>query len=203
MLTVSTPDLELMQVSLGRDPEYQRVNVAFPISRETGAEHTAIVYFEIAPGERLASHTDSAEEILYIVSGDAEAEVGDERGRVRAGDLAVIPAMAPHGLIEHRRRAREGRRVLLRGRGHVDLRGAARAARRRPARHRRRGRRRLTPSARPDGGPGPNPAGQSCVASVGSPSSWRPVSSQVAGATSMCCVAALTSRRRRCSGLES
>ena len=99
MQTVSTPSLELMQVSLGSDPEYQRVNVAFPISRETGAEHTAIVYFEIAPGERLASHTDSAEEILYIVSGEAEAEVGDERGRVRAGDLAVIPAMVPHGLI--------------------------------------------------------------------------------------------------------
>jgi quercetin dioxygenase-like cupin family protein len=88
-----------MQVSLASDPDYQRVNVTFPISRETGAEHTAVVYFEIAPGERLASHTDSAEEILYIVSGEAEAEVGDERGRVRAGDLAVIPAMEPHGLI--------------------------------------------------------------------------------------------------------
>ena len=99
MQTVSTPDLELMQVSLGSDPSYQRVNVAFPISRATGAEHTAIVYFEIAPGERLASHTDSAEEILYIVSGEAEAEIGDERGRVRAGDLAVVPAMASHGLV--------------------------------------------------------------------------------------------------------
>ena len=46
-------------------------------------------------------------------------------------------------------------------------------------------------------------AAHSCVASVGSPSSRRPVSSQVAGATSMCCVAAWTSRRRRCSGLDS
>ena len=27
------------------------------------------------------------------------AEVGDERGRVNAGDLAVIPAMAPHGIV--------------------------------------------------------------------------------------------------------
>ena len=89
MQTVSTPDLELLQVSLAADPDYQRVNVAFPISRETGAEHAAVVYFEIAPGERLASHTESAEEILYIVSGEAEAEIGDERGRVRAGDLAA------------------------------------------------------------------------------------------------------------------
>ena len=36
--------------------------------------------------------------MLYIVAGEAEAEVGDERGRVRAGDLAVIPSMVPHGL---------------------------------------------------------------------------------------------------------
>jgi len=58
-----------------------------------------VVYFEVQPGERLGTHTDSAEEILYIVAGEADAEVGDERGRVRAGDLAVIPAMVPHGLV--------------------------------------------------------------------------------------------------------
>ena len=58
-----------------------------------------MVYFEIEPGDRLARHTDSAEEILYVVAGEAEAEVGDERGRIVAGDLAVIPAMVPHGLV--------------------------------------------------------------------------------------------------------
>ena len=34
-----------------------------------------------------------------MVAGEAEAEVGDERGRLAAGDLAVIPAMVPHGLV--------------------------------------------------------------------------------------------------------
>ena len=48
--------------------------------------------------QRLPRHTDSEEEILYIVAGEAEAEVGDELGHVRAGDLAVIPAMVPHGV---------------------------------------------------------------------------------------------------------
>ncbi len=28
--------------------------------------------------------------------GEGEARLGDERGRVRAGDLALIPAMVPH-----------------------------------------------------------------------------------------------------------
>jgi quercetin dioxygenase-like cupin family protein len=99
MLTVSTPDLDLIDVTQADDPDYKRVHVAFPLNRLEGTEDSAVVFFTVQPGERLASHTDSAEEILYIVSGEAIAEVGDERGRVRAGDLAVVPAMAPHGLI--------------------------------------------------------------------------------------------------------
>jgi quercetin dioxygenase-like cupin family protein len=98
MMTASTPELELNEAWLETDPR-KRVRVAFPVNKATGAEHTAVVYFEVAPGDRLGTHTDSAEEILYIVAGEGEAEVGDERGRVRAGDLAVVPAMAPHGIV--------------------------------------------------------------------------------------------------------
>ena len=99
MLTVSIPELDLTEVWLDSDPDRNRLRVTFPINRWAGARDTAIVYFEIQPGEQLATHTDSAEEILYIVAGEAEAHVGDERGRVRAGDLAVIPEMVPHGLV--------------------------------------------------------------------------------------------------------
>ena len=98
MITVSTPQLELMEVWSDSNPR-KRVRFNFPVTGFDGASDSAVVYFEVAPGDRLATHTDSAEEILYIVSGEAEAEVGDERGRVRAGDLAVIPAMVPHGLV--------------------------------------------------------------------------------------------------------
>ncbi len=34
-----------------------------------------------------------------MVAGDAEAHVGDERGRLTAGDLAVIPAIVSHGVV--------------------------------------------------------------------------------------------------------
>ena len=99
MLTASTRELDLTQIWLDSDAERKRLRVAFPVNRWVGAQDTAVVYFEIQPGDRLATHTDSAEEILYIVAGEAEAHVGDERGRVRAGDLAVIPEMVPHGLV--------------------------------------------------------------------------------------------------------
>jgi quercetin dioxygenase-like cupin family protein len=98
MLTVDTTALELTQVWWEGAPN-QRVRVTFPINRFAGSEDSAVVYFEIAPGDRLPLHTDSAEEILYIVSGELEAQVGDERGRLKAGDLAVVPAMVPHGAV--------------------------------------------------------------------------------------------------------
>ena len=97
MLTASTPQLELLDAYIDSDPR-GRVHPAFPINAFTGAEHTAVVYFEVHPGEYLPTHTDSAEEILYVVAGEGEAWAGDERGRVKAGDLAVIPAMVPHGI---------------------------------------------------------------------------------------------------------
>jgi quercetin dioxygenase-like cupin family protein len=97
MLTASTPELDLLEAYVDSDPR-GRVFPAFPINCFTGAEHTAVVYFEIKPGDFLPTHTDSAEEVLYVVSGEGEAHAGDERGAIRAGDLAVIPAMVPHGV---------------------------------------------------------------------------------------------------------
>jgi quercetin dioxygenase-like cupin family protein len=97
MLTASIPQLALNEAWIASDPR-GRVHPAFPINRFTGARDTAVVYFEVEPGEYLPTHTDSAEEVLYIVAGEGEAHVGEERGRLSAGDLAVIPSMAPHGI---------------------------------------------------------------------------------------------------------
>jgi quercetin dioxygenase-like cupin family protein len=99
MLTAKTTELELTQVWLDSDSDHKRLRVTFPINKWTGSGDSAVVYFEVEPGNRLAHHTDSAEEILYVVAGEAEAEVGDEQASLAAGDLAVIPAMVPHGLV--------------------------------------------------------------------------------------------------------
>jgi len=85
MLTAKTTELELMQGWFDSDPDHARVRVAFPINRWAGSRDSAVVYFEVKPGDRLARHTDSAEEVLYIVAGEAEAEVGDQRGRLAKG----------------------------------------------------------------------------------------------------------------------
>ncbi len=74
------------------------LDVAFPIHSATGAAASATVWMEIAPAAVVAEHTDSAEELLYVVQGEVEATIAEETGTLRAGDLALVPAMAPHSL---------------------------------------------------------------------------------------------------------
>ncbi|HET8968218.1 MAG TPA: cupin domain-containing protein, partial [Gaiellaceae bacterium] len=56
------------------------------------------VLFELDPGAELPVHTDSAEELLIVLQGEAEARVGDEVGRIGSHEVALVPPMAPHGL---------------------------------------------------------------------------------------------------------
>jgi quercetin dioxygenase-like cupin family protein len=89
--------LELAEVWYEDDPT-MRLRVNFPFFLGTGTKSTAVVYFEIEPGHRLGSHTDSAEEILLVLEGEAEVSLGDERDRLSAGEMALVPAMVPHGM---------------------------------------------------------------------------------------------------------
>ena len=75
---------------------------AFPLHADAGTKSSAVVYFEIEPGEHLGRHTDSAEEILYIVDGMGEAEVGGERVELDAGTLALGAGARSPRCLQHR-----------------------------------------------------------------------------------------------------
>ena len=97
MIAERIDELELMEVWYEDDPT-MRLKVNFPFFLGTGTKSTAVVYFEIEPGCRLGTHTDSAEEILLVLEGTAEVSLGEEQGRLSAGEMALVPAMEPHGL---------------------------------------------------------------------------------------------------------
>jgi quercetin dioxygenase-like cupin family protein len=80
------------------DDVAMRVAPNFPFYAATGNQSSSVVYFEIEPGHYLGTHTDSAEEIVLILSGTVAASVGDEMGQLSAGQAALIPAMVPHGI---------------------------------------------------------------------------------------------------------
>jgi mannose-6-phosphate isomerase-like protein (cupin superfamily) len=74
-----------------------RWRVQFPLMGAPGTESLGSVYFEIEPGNALASHTDSRDEVVVLLSGSGEGTVGDETGQVNTGGMVFIPAMVPHG----------------------------------------------------------------------------------------------------------
>ena len=79
-------------------PTAPGLRVGFPLHSATGTASTATVLFELDPGAELYVHTDSAEELLIILQGTAEARVGDEMGRLETHQVGLVPPMAPHGL---------------------------------------------------------------------------------------------------------
>ena len=97
MKTADFNKLELSAVWYEADPT-MRAKVDFPFFGGTGNKSSSVVYFEVEPGHRLGTHTDSAEEILLILAGAIEADLGQEQGQLSAGQAVLIPAMVPHGL---------------------------------------------------------------------------------------------------------
>ena len=63
---------------------------------DDGAKASSSSLLEVDPGCALPRHTDSAEEIVVVVSGTAEVEVGGETGHVPAGGVALVPKDMPH-----------------------------------------------------------------------------------------------------------
>jgi quercetin dioxygenase-like cupin family protein len=98
MNAVQTQELDLLPAR-HRGDEANVVRAAWPVHRGTGARGTAAVYFELDRDMRLGRHTDSAEEVLVVLAGEVEIVVADERQRLTAGGIAVVPAEVPHDVI--------------------------------------------------------------------------------------------------------
>ncbi len=97
MKTANLNNLEMLDAWYEEDPA-MRITVNFPFYAATGNENSSVVYFEIEPGCYLGTHTDSAEEIVLLLSGTVEASLGDETGQLSAGQAVLIPEMVPHGV---------------------------------------------------------------------------------------------------------
>jgi quercetin dioxygenase-like cupin family protein len=62
----------------------------------TGARASGSSLLEVDPGCRLPRHTDSAEESIVLIQGEAEVTIGDETKTARAGDILLVPECVPH-----------------------------------------------------------------------------------------------------------
>ncbi len=97
MITGNLHELQLHETWTEQDAR-QHTRSAFPLVGALGSENSAMVYFELQPGDHLGRHTDSAEEVLLILQGTVEVSVGEEQGRISQGEFALVPTMIPHDL---------------------------------------------------------------------------------------------------------
>ena len=98
MVHIAIKKLELNEF-YGEHDRNQHCRATFPLLGAHGAKDCATVYFEIEPGEQLGRHTDSAEEILFIVDGKVEVEIDGETEMAEAGSLTLVPEMLPHNVF--------------------------------------------------------------------------------------------------------
>ena len=97
MIKVDLNNLELTEL-WGTDHVKIHNRSTFPLGGPLGTENSAMVYFELDPGDSLGRHTDSVEEVLLILDGTVEVSVGDEVGTLSQYGSAVVPTMVPHDL---------------------------------------------------------------------------------------------------------
>jgi uncharacterized cupin superfamily protein len=75
MITARLDRLDLVEYFQEADSTL-RATFGRPIHTQTGATSTGVVYFEVEPGRHGGSHAHSAEEVVLIIRGEAEAVVG-------------------------------------------------------------------------------------------------------------------------------
>jgi quercetin dioxygenase-like cupin family protein len=97
MLKVNVEKLDKMAMHGADDDPNRKITGNFALYSSAGTKSGAAVYFELEPGKELGTHTDSAEEIVYIVDGMVEATIGNNgKDSLSAGELGVVPVMERH-----------------------------------------------------------------------------------------------------------
>lgn len=95
MKIINLNALELNEFT-GKDDSKQHCRATFPLLGAHGSKQLATVYFEIAPGDNLGRHTDSAEELLVILEGHLQVTIGNDKTEAKKGEIALVPEMVPH-----------------------------------------------------------------------------------------------------------
>jgi quercetin dioxygenase-like cupin family protein len=69
------------------------------VTKEIGSQHltTGITRFPV--GAKVPMHSHNCEEQVTILEGEAEAEIGEQRHRLRPYDTTLVPANIPHRFV--------------------------------------------------------------------------------------------------------
>lgn len=86
--------------------EYQEGQV---VSRTLAqGKPVSVTLFAFDKGEEISSHSSTGDAMVYILDGEAEVTVGEEKFLLKKGQTIIMPANIPHALL-----AKEKFKMLL------------------------------------------------------------------------------------------
>lgn len=71
-------------------------------------KNLSLTLFAFDKGEEISSHSSSGDAMVHILNGEAEITIGKDVFYAKQGDVIVMPAGIPHGLL-----AKEQFKMLL------------------------------------------------------------------------------------------
>src|SRR6266478_9076523 len=86
----SAPDVAQAQQPGTKRTDLQRHDLSVP------GREVIQVRVDFDPGYVAPMHTHPGEEIIYVIEGTLEYEIGGKKSRVKAGDVLFVPAGTPH-----------------------------------------------------------------------------------------------------------
>lgn len=101
-------------IALSEAPKFELPNVTFMglASPQRGSKENSVWRLTIAPKAPGLPHQLTREETIVVLSGTAIAEIGEERHRLSAGDVIIVPAMTSFSLSNESAEAFEALAVL-------------------------------------------------------------------------------------------
>jgi len=64
------------------------------VDKKTGT----VTFFAFDEGQGLSEHTAPFDALVYLLDGEAEVVISGEPFRLKAGEMVIMPANAPHAL---------------------------------------------------------------------------------------------------------
>lgn len=59
----------------------------------------SITLFAFDKGEEISSHSSGGDAMVYVLDGETEITIGEEKFNVKKGETIVMPAGVPHALL--------------------------------------------------------------------------------------------------------
>jgi quercetin dioxygenase-like cupin family protein len=76
--------------------EYSKDSI---VSKQIYKNESTITLFALDKGQSISEHKAPFDAVVYLIEGEGEFKIGNEKNLVKEGDFFIMPANIPHSII--------------------------------------------------------------------------------------------------------